>query len=223
MGAILGPFFLSSARRRAPAVCGAILAAYAWGATPASAQTGANLLLVVNSSSPVSEAVAHRYAGRRGVAQDNVCPIRAPLTETIERDVYQAQIEDPIWTCISRVKGEDRILYIVLTKDIPIRISGTFGRAGTVSSVDSELTLLYRRRTGLPVPILGFVPNPYFNPGAAPNQIPPFSHETYDIYLRTLELQSSASVPEPGAWALMLLGFGLVGVAARRRPIIPAS
>ena len=42
----------------------------------------------------------------------------------------------------------DRIFYIVLTKGIPLRISGSGGRAGTAASVDSELTLLYRKLVG---------------------------------------------------------------------------
>lgn len=32
-----------------------------------------------------------------------------------------------------------------------------------------------------------------------------------------------AAVPEPAAWALMISGFGLVGLAARRRRQVPAS
>jgi len=42
----------------------------------------------------------------------------------------------------------------MLTKDVPIRISGTSGRSGPNASVDSELTLLYRRRTGESVPVV---------------------------------------------------------------------
>ena len=49
---------------------------------------------------------------------------------------------------LGRQGAQDRILYIVLTKGLPLRIDGTAGRQGTVSSVDSELTLLYRKMTG---------------------------------------------------------------------------
>jgi hypothetical protein len=72
-----------------------------------------------------------------------------------------------------------------MTKDVPIRISRTSVRSGTNASVDSELMLLYRRRTGEPVPVVGFVPNPY-SAGAAPSTIvEPFSHRAHDIYLVT--------------------------------------
>jgi uncharacterized protein (TIGR03790 family) len=115
----------------------------------------------------------------------NVCLLVAPTTESITRDVYSSQIEQPIWKCITAAKAQDRILYIVLTKGVPIRISGTGGRTGTTASVDSELTLLYRRRAGRAAPVSGFVGNPYFA-GAAPiDTIKPFAHDRYDIYLVT--------------------------------------
>lgn len=156
-------------------------------ATTAGAQSAANLLLVVNTSSPSSEAVAKHYVSRRGVSQNNVCSIQVPVGETVTRDVYQSQIETPIWRCLSTAQSQDRILYIVLTKDVPIRISGTGGggRNSATASVDSELTLLYRRRAGVPVPIVGFVANPYFAGTAAPATIKPFAHDAYDIYLVT--------------------------------------
>jgi uncharacterized protein (TIGR03790 family) len=151
----------------------------------AEAQSAANVLLVVNSASAASGTVSQYYAGHRGIPQDNICSITTAATESITRDAYTRQIEEPIWQCIASLRAYDRILYIVLTKDVPIRISGTGGRAGTNASVDSELTLLYRRRTGQSSPIAGFVPNPYFA-GAAPiTSIKPFTHESQDIYLVT--------------------------------------
>jgi uncharacterized protein (TIGR03790 family) len=151
------------------------------------AQSASNLLLVVNSSSPTSEAVAKRYIAKRGVPQDNVCSIQVAATETITRDVYENQIEAAVWRCIAAARAQDQILYIVLTKDVPIRISGGGGggRNSTTSSVDSELTLLYRRKSGYVVPVAGFVANPYFAGAAAPSTIKPFAHDSFDIYLVT--------------------------------------
>src|SRR4029450_6202079 len=114
----------------------------------AEAKPAANVLRVVNSTSAASGSISRYYAERRGVPQDNVCSITTPATESISRADYVGQIEKPIWQCIAGLRAHDRILYIVLTKDVPIRISGTGGRGGTNASVDSELTLLYRRRTG---------------------------------------------------------------------------
>ena len=149
------------------------------------AQTGANVLVVINSTSSASEAVGRQYAAQRGVPQDNLCAIQTPASETVNRNAYNAQIEQPIWMCISTRQAHDRILYIVLTKDVPIRIDGTNGRTGTASSVDSELTLLYRRRSGRKTPVSGFVANPYFAETAPIASLKPFSHETQDIYLVT--------------------------------------
>src|SRR3954469_4525339 len=151
------------------------------------AQSAANLLLVVNSSSAASEAVAKRYMSRRGVTQNNVCSIAVAATETIARELYESQIETPIWRCVATAQAQDRILYIVLTKDVPIRIGGTGGggRSSTTASVDSELTLLHRRKTGLPVPVARFVLNRCFGGAAAPATIKPFAHDAYDIYLVT--------------------------------------
>jgi uncharacterized protein (TIGR03790 family) len=151
----------------------------------AAAQSSANVLLVINTASAESDAVGKRYIARRAVPQDNVCLLVAPTTESISRAVYDAQIEQPIWKCITANRAQDRILYIVLTKGVPIRIAGTPGRGGTSASVDSELTLLYRRRTGRAAPVLGFVPNPYYAGTASVETIRPFAHDRYDIYLVT--------------------------------------
>jgi uncharacterized protein (TIGR03790 family) len=151
----------------------------------AEAQSAANVLLVVNSTSAASGSISRYYAERRGVPQDNVCSITTPANESISRADYLAQIEQPIWQCIAGLRAHDRILYIVLTKDVPIRISGTGGRAGTNASVDSELTLLYRRRTGQQAPVAGFVPNPYYAGSGPIANVKPFSHELQDIYLVT--------------------------------------
>jgi len=151
----------------------------------AEAQSPANVLLVVNSTSAASGSISRYYAERRGVPQDNVCSITTPATESISRADYVAQIEQPIWQCIAGLRAQDRILYIVLTKDVPIRVSGTGGRTGTNASVDSELTLLYRRRTGQQAPVAGFVSNPYYAGSSPIASIKPFSHELQDIYLVT--------------------------------------
>ncbi len=171
----------SSTVRRSLAAAISLLAS----ATLAQAQTGANVLVVINSTSTGSETIGREYAARRAVPQDNLCRIPMPKDETVSRPVYNAAIERPVWKCISTQQAHDRILYIVLTKDVPMRIAGTDGRTGTASSVDSELTLLYRRRTGQHSPVLGFVPNPYFAEAAPLESLKPFTHEAQDIYLVT--------------------------------------
>jgi len=151
----------------------------------AEAQSGANVLVVINHASSASETIGRQYAERRDVPEQNLCVLQLPLDESVNREVYDTQIEQPIWSCIANRQAQDRILYIVLTKDVPIRISGTSGRSGTNASVDSELTLLYRRRTGESVPVVGFVPNPYFAGATPSTTVEPFTHRAHDIYLVT--------------------------------------
>ena len=74
---------------------------------------------------------------------------------------------------------------MVLTKGVPLRVVGTTGVGGTVASVDSELTLLYRRLAGLPVPLEGKIDNPYYLGAREPRDARPFSHREHDIYLVT--------------------------------------
>ena len=74
------------------------------------AQSGANVLLVVNDASATGETIAKRYAGRRGVPGGNICHISTTLEETIDRQDYGLQIESPIWRCIASQRDQDRIL-----------------------------------------------------------------------------------------------------------------
>jgi uncharacterized protein (TIGR03790 family) len=155
-------------------------------AAPALAQTADNLLLVVNQSSPDSIRVAEHYARVRGVPQTQVLRVTVDAAaDEIERVAFERQIQDPIAAWIRRNSAQDRILFIVLTKGVPLRIRGTSGRNGTQASVDSELTLLYRRLTGDEPPLVGPLANPYFLGDTPVAQAAPFSHKAFDIYLVT--------------------------------------
>jgi uncharacterized protein (TIGR03790 family) len=151
----------------------------------AEAQSGLNVLIVQNDATSTGDTIGKRYIQRRSVPSDNVCRLMTTAEETISRPLYEQQIERPIWDCIAGKHAHDRILYIVLTKGIPLRIEGSGGRTGTVSSVDSELTLLYRRRSGQAAPVVGSVPNPYFAANAPASAVKPFTHEQQDIFLVT--------------------------------------
>ena len=96
----------------------------------AEAQTAANVLLVSNRASADSDAITRYYAGRRGISQDHICALMTSTSESISRETYELEVEAPIWRCIAAARAEDRILYIVLTKGVPIRINGTGGRTG---------------------------------------------------------------------------------------------
>lgn len=154
-------------------------------AAAAFAQSGVNILLVVNEASAESDRIAEHYARVRVVPRDQILRVKVDVADEIERSVFDAQIQVPIANWIQQRAAQDRILYIVLTKGIPLRIRGTPGRDGTVASVDSELTLLYRRLVGDSPPVVGRCANPYFLDTSPVAQANTFSHEVSDLYLVT--------------------------------------
>jgi uncharacterized protein (TIGR03790 family) len=152
-------------------------------AAPLFSQTAENVLLVLNEASPVSMDIGRYYAQKRGIPQTNILRLKTGLDENISREDFDRLIHTPISAWLTRYFAQDRILYFVLTKGIPLRITGTSGKDGTVASVDSELTLLYRRLLGISIPPAGPIKNPYFLAEAPLVQAKPFSHANQDIYL----------------------------------------
>jgi uncharacterized protein (TIGR03790 family) len=149
------------------------------------AQTARNVLVVVNESSPASTEIGEYYVRARGVPADQVVRVAVDPVDEVSRADYQSRIETPVSDWLGRQRAHDRILFIVLTKGVPLRVAGTTGRTGTVASVDSELALLYRRLTGVPVPPQGATANPYYTGGEWPGPARPFTHEDQDIFLVT--------------------------------------
>ena len=154
-------------------------------AVSADAQSAENVAVIVNDASPASQQIAEYYVRKRGIPASNVFRIKAPTGDSVERTAYLATIEQPIATALAREGLHDRVLYLVLTKGVPLRITGTSGATGTTSSVDSELALLYRRLEGVNVPVVGRVDNPYFLGAREIRDAKPFTHREFDIYLVT--------------------------------------
>jgi uncharacterized protein (TIGR03790 family) len=152
---------------------------------PVHAQGPENVLIVINSAIPDSIQVGEYYQKKRRVPTDNVVRISLPAVEQVSRVAFEQRIQQPVQAWIERNRAQDRLLYIVLTKGVPLRVAGTAGRTGATASVDSELTLLYRRMTGQPVAPAGSTPNPYFHGMRPIAEARPFSHEQQDFYLVT--------------------------------------
>ena len=149
-----------------------------------SAQSAENVAVVINENSGESREIGEYYARKRALPPSNVLRIRASAEETIDRSAYSSTIELPIAASISREGLQDRLLYLVLTKGVPLRISGTSGPDGTGSSVDSELTLLYRKMTGISnLPVAGRIDNPYFLGARDAREARSFTHRDHDIFL----------------------------------------
>jgi len=151
----------------------------------AAAQSADNVAVIINDNSAASQLIGEHYVRKRSIPAANVIRIHAPTDESIDRATYNATIEGPIGEALGRAGLQDQIAYIVLTKGVPLRVNGSAGQSGTVSSVDSELTLLYRRLTGVTVETTGQIPNPYFLGTGPLRDARRFSHREHDIYLVT--------------------------------------
>src|SRR5438876_2420823 len=101
------------------------------------AQGPENVLIVVNSNSPISKAVGEYYREKRNIPASQVCTITVQATEAIERATYNNLIHNPIGKCLMQDGKQDRILYLVLTKGVPLIVKGTGGQNGDRASVDS--------------------------------------------------------------------------------------
>jgi uncharacterized protein (TIGR03790 family) len=154
-----------------------------WRVSPADAQSAENVAIVVNENSDSSQRIGDYYARKHALPSTNVIRIKTSTDETVDRLTYLTTIETPIAAALIRQNLQDRILYLVLTKGVPLRVAGTSGAKGSVASVDSELTLLYRRMTGQNAPIPGPIDNPYFLGTRSIDQARLFSHREQDIYL----------------------------------------
>lgn len=104
-------------------------------------RTPAEVLVVFNANSPISKAIADDYAARRHVK--NILSIQCPdsavsrRNETIPLAAYTEQIEAPIRKYLL---AHPRIDFIVLTKGVPIRITGSaFGSCDEHSHEPAEI------------------------------------------------------------------------------------
>jgi uncharacterized protein (TIGR03790 family) len=143
-------------------------------------QTPDNVLIVVNQSSPLSVKIGEYYAARRRVPSVNICGLRATTEEGISRGDFEGQISLPIQNYLSAHNLTEKILYIVTTAGVPLKVRGSGGTTGDAASVDSELTLLYSDMHGRPRALPAGIANPFFGKTRAS-----FRHPDFPIYLVT--------------------------------------
>ncbi len=147
-------------------------------APPATARAD-RVLIVVNDASSLSETIGEYYARRRGIPARNVCRIRTSEDEEIPRAAYDREIATPVAACLRGENLTEKVLYIVTTGGVPLRVAGSGGPDGDIAAVDSELTLLYADlKSGRPHPIKGIQANPFYGQRDAR-----FSHPQFPIYL----------------------------------------
>ena len=84
-----------------------------FGTADVSAQTGENVLVVVNDASPVSHQIGDYYVAKRAVPAANVIRLTGleeDPSDTLTRAQYQTLIETPIAEWFGRHAAHDRIL-----------------------------------------------------------------------------------------------------------------
>lgn len=144
-------------------------------------QSGDQVLLIVNRSNAASREVADYYRPRRSIPMKNVCFVDATSEEEISWNTYREQIEAPIAEYLKKNGLQEKILYIVLTTGVPLKVQGAGGgMTAEYGSVDSELALLYAKMHGVTVTRAGGTPNPFYQRRAEP-----FRHPRFPIYLVT--------------------------------------
>ncbi|MDP9169826.1 MAG: TIGR03790 family protein [Acidobacteriota bacterium] len=144
-------------------------------------QTADQVLVVENRKSAASREIGGYYIQKRAVPAGNVCVIDTAPDETVTRAVYERDVETPIGKFLWANRLQEKILYIVLTGGVPLIVAGTGEKLlNEEASVDSELTLLYRKLRGDKIPLAGPVNNPFFR-----QRDTPFRHPLFPMYLVT--------------------------------------
>lgn len=145
------------------------------------AQSPENVLVVINQNSPLSRSIGEYYALKRAIPLANLCRLPLPVSEEISRQQYDQTIAKPLAAFLKSRRLQEKILYIVTTGGVPLRIAGDRdGPGSNISAVDSELTLLYAEMHGQGHVLYGYVPNPYFGKTGVR-----FTHPAVPIYLVT--------------------------------------
>jgi uncharacterized protein (TIGR03790 family) len=133
-----------------------------------------DVLVVYNENSGISTRVAKYFQNARNIPDLNMCNITTATSETVSRTEFEnirGQIED----YLENNNLTDVINFIVTTKGVPLRVSGSNWQN---ACLDSELTMIlgdYKSN----IANGGWFINPYFEDDE------PFTREKYSLYLVT--------------------------------------
>jgi uncharacterized protein (TIGR03790 family) len=139
-----------------------------------------SVLLVVNQPSALSRKIGEYYAAGRRIPASNICFLNGSTNEEVSRSEFDEQIARPVQKFLRGHNLIEKVLYIVTTSGVPLKVRGNLGLAGEAASVDSELTLLYFDLHGRAHPLPAGIANPFFGKIGAP-----FRHPDFPIYLVT--------------------------------------
>lgn len=141
-----------------------------------------NVIVVQNQRSPISTSTASYYVNSRKIPQENICRISCSTDELVSRSEFETNILAPIQAFLQNTSFNDSIDYIVLTKGVPLKVSGTDYGLSLPLSTSSMLTCIDEPS------ITGDLDNPY-GPLAMEPVETAFSHSLdlggYHLYLVT--------------------------------------
>ncbi len=96
------------------------------------------VLIVVNSNSADSQEIGEYYRQMRNIPAGHVVTITATTNQSIAESDYYTDVRDPIRDHIQANGLQEKILYIVTTRGVPLKVTGSDQRA-----LDSLLADLY--------------------------------------------------------------------------------
>src|SRR5262245_2284841 len=113
------------------------------------------VLILVNANLKESVEVGRYYAERRQIPQTNILRLKTNTSETMSREEYKDQVENPLRKVLDANNGAMRrkILYIVPVYGIPVKVPDKF-------AVDSLIVLMYAGNENAKPPLR----NPYYGP-----------------------------------------------------------
>lgn len=117
------------------------------------------VLVVYNSNSSDSLAVATHYMSQRSIPNpSNLCAIAPPLTDVLSLSDYTTYVRTPVQNCLTTL-GTTKILYIVMTYLTPYGVLD--GPQGT-AAIDSYLADIWNKYASQPFLIVPSLTQPYY-------------------------------------------------------------
>ena len=133
------------------------------------------VLVVINARSALSDSVGRYYVQRRGIKASHVVRIDVPVDDDVSELQYRARILTPVRAAIDSLPV--RTDFIVLMKDVPLRIGGKNGYS--VDAFLAGMRLLFPPMVGYDTTWLRRNQNPYFA------SMEPFNSDRFNMYLVT--------------------------------------
>lgn len=165
----------------------------------------------------------------------SVAATPAMAAKQINTEINLNQTAPTVWTGLfgntvnNNINGVDvdSDLFYTDTYQFTVPTVGTVGASAVTLTFDGSLTFTEVLLNGIKLNIretdgvyLATAPKGGLFSAANPQTLSIKGQLTGETGTYTGNVRFESAVPEPGTWALMILGFGIVGYAMRRRPSV---